>query len=124
MDDIIHIPGVGTGVGLKYDSDKPDYSLLSSVAIDELAKVLTFGKVKYSAHNWRKGITASRLLAAALRHVFSYLRGETYDPETGLSHMAHAMCCCMFIIELKITSPEFDDRFPVSLIETTSKETP
>jgi hypothetical protein len=101
--------------GVKYDGGKPDYSLLSSLAIDELAKVLTFGKKKYAAHNWRKGIVISRLIAAALRHLFALLRGETYDPETGLQHAAHAMCCCMFIIEtLAAMDKAFDDRYVVA----------
>lgn len=104
-----------TKAGLKYDSDKPDMSLLSSVAIEELAKVLSFGKEKYAAHNWRKGISTSRLVGAALRHLFSYLKGESVDPETGLSHVAHAMCCCMFIIELNLTHPKLDDRHVVEV---------
>lgn len=103
--------------GLKYDQDKPDYSLLSSYAIDELAKVLTFGKYKYAAHNWRKGLSRSRLLAACMRHIFAYLRGENKDPETGLSHLSHAMCCLMFAVELSVTMPETDDRFVVTLPE-------
>lgn len=104
-------------VSLKYDSDKPDMSLLSGYSMYEVAKVLTFGKAKYAAHNWRKGISSSRLLAAALRHMFSYLAGEDLDPETGLSHISHAMCCCMFIIELHHTMPESDDRYPTNSTE-------
>lgn len=100
-------------VGVKFDADKPDMSLLSSVALVELTKVLDFGAKKYAPHNWRKGIVTTRLLAACLRHTFAYLRGESVDPETGLSHMAHAMCCCMFILELSLTKPEFDDRHVV-----------
>lgn len=100
-----------SAAGIKFDTDKPDMSLLSTLAITELAKVLSFGKVKYAAHNWRKGITTSRLIAAMLRHIFAYLGGENKDPETGLSHMAHAMCCCMFILELAVIRPELDDRF-------------
>lgn len=110
--------------GMKYDSDKPDMSLLSSVAIDELSKVLSFGKKKYAAHNWRKGITTSRLVAAALRHTFLFLKGETYDPETGLHHMAHTMCCCMFIIELNVTHKHLDDRFTVVPVVTEVQHQP
>lgn len=98
-------------VGLKFDGEKPDMSLLSSIAIAKVAAVMTYGKTKYSAHNWRGGIVYSRLLAAALRHVFSYLGGESKDPETGLSHLAHAMCCLMMVLEFEETSPELDDRF-------------
>jgi hypothetical protein len=38
-------------VGIKFDSEKPDYSLLPPHALDELVKVLTMGKVKYSREN-------------------------------------------------------------------------
>ena len=101
---------VDSDVGLKYDEHKPDMSLLSAYAMYELSKVLSFGATKYAPHNWRKGIARSRLIAAALRHLFSYLAGQDKDPETGLSHLAHAMCCCMFAIELHVTKPETDDR--------------
>lgn len=97
--------------GVKYDSGKPDMSLLSTVALVELTRVLDFGAKKYAPNNWRKGIHQTRLLAAALRHIFAYLGGESDDPETGLCHIAHAMCCCMFILESRVLTPEFDDRY-------------
>lgn len=96
--------------GLKYDGDKPRMDLLDPHAIEQLAKVLTFGATKYAAHNWRQGLHKSRLIAAGLRHLFAYLRGEDTDPETGLSHAAHAMCCCMFLLGLE-HRPELDDRW-------------
>lgn len=108
--------------GVKYDSDKPNMSLLSSIAITELTKVLDFGAKKYSSHNWRKGISSTRLIAAALRHLFAYLGGETCDPETGLNHVAHAMCCCMFLLELVVTHPKLDDRFVVQEAEIPSNK--
>lgn len=102
----------GSGA-MKFDSDKPRYDLIDSEAIDELAKVLTFGAKKYEAHNWRRGINITRLCAALLRHIFSFLRGESNDPETGLSHVAHAMCCCMFILWTMKHKPDMDDRYRV-----------
>jgi len=62
------------------------------------------------AHNWRKGIEITRLIGAALRHLFAFLRGEDNDPESGLSHIAHCSCCLMFISEIHRTKPELDDR--------------
>lgn len=97
--------------GIKHDQDKPDMSLLSSIALTEVAKVMTFGKRKYSAHNWRGGFVWSRPLAACLRHVFAFLGGEDKDPETGLSHLAHAICCLMFVLEFEKTRPDLDDRY-------------
>ena len=96
--------------GVKHDQDKPRMALIDPTAMTELAKVLTFGAQKYAAHNWRKGLHKSRLLGAALRHLFAYLGGEDKDPETGLSHAAHAMCCCMFLLGLE-HRPELDDRY-------------
>lgn len=102
---------MSTGTGIKHDQDKPDMSLLSSIALTEVAKVMTFGKKKYAAHNWRGGFLWSRPLAAAIRHIFSFLGGENNDPETGLSHLAHAICCLMFVLEFVFTKPELDDRY-------------
>ena len=95
---------------LKYDQGKPRMELLDPYAIDQLAHVLSFGAQKYADHNWRKGLSKTRLLAAALRHLFAYLGGEDKDSETDLSHVAHAMCCCMFIIGLE-NRPDLDDRY-------------
>lgn len=105
--------------GVKFDQDKPRMDLLDAHAIEQLALVLSFGAKKYAAHNWRKGLSKSRLIAAALRHIFAYLRGENNDPESGLSHVAHAMCCCMFLLGLE-HRPDLDDRY-IELQETTTK---
>ena len=95
--------------GMKFDSDKIRMDLLDSYAIEQLSAVLTFGAKKYAPNNWRKGIPKSRLIAALLRHTFAYLRGEDIDEESGLSHIAHAMCCCMFILGLEWRA-DLDDR--------------
>lgn len=96
--------------GVKFDNGKPRMDLLDSYAVEQLSLVLAFGAEKYAAHNWRKGISKTRLIAAALRHLFAYLRGEDKDLETGLSHAAHAMCCCMFLLGLEHRA-DFDDRW-------------
>lgn len=97
--------------GVKYDQEKPDMSLLPSKALVEVARVLTFGSKKYSAHNWRKGYQWSRLIAAAMRHLTAYNDGEDRDPESGISHLAHAASCLMMLLEWEKTHPEFDDRY-------------
>lgn len=97
--------------GMKHDQDKPDMSLLSNIALVKVAQVMTFGKRKYSANNWRGGFAWSRPLAAAARHLYAYIGGEDKDPETGLSHLAHAICCLMFILEFEDTHKNLDDRY-------------
>lgn len=100
-----------TKVGVKHDQEKPDMSLLSSIGLFKVAQVMTHGKKKYSANNWRQGLAYTRLLAASLRHIFQYLGGESKDPETGISHLAHAVCGLLMILEFEDTKPELDDRY-------------
>lgn len=99
----------GPAGGAKFDAEKPPLDLLDATALLEVGRVLGFGAKKYAAHNWRKGISRERLLAAALRHLFASMSGERKDPETGLSHLAHAMCCLMFALHFELTNSEVPD---------------
>lgn len=85
---------------IKHDSGKANWSLMPWEAVEEINKVLEFGANKYAAHNWQQGegFRYTRVLNSLLRHVFSYMRGEDLDPESGLSHMAHAGCNVLFIL--------------------------
>lgn len=97
--------------GLKHDSGKPRVDLLDPLWLLAVARVLGFGAEKYEAHNWRKGIAQSRLLAAAMRHLLAYNSGEDTDQESGLPHLAHASCCLMFLTNMAATRPDTDDRW-------------
>ncbi len=97
--------------GKKFDQDKPHMAHLSPIAMKKIAQVMTFGAKKYDANNWRKGIVYTRLISASLRHIFAYLGRESLDPETGISHLAHASCCLMMVLEFEETMPEMDDRY-------------
>lgn len=97
--------------GIKYDTGKPRMDLLDPYAIETLAAVLTLGAEKYNPHNYRNGISYSRLTASLLRHVFAFLRGQDTDPETGYSHIAHAMANCMFLLWMTKHKPDQDDRW-------------
>lgn len=97
--------------GVKFDGEKPRMDLLDPLALEGLAKVLTFGAQKYAAHNWRKGIANTRLIAAMLRHLFAIMRGEDLDPESGLPHIDHVGCCWMFLSNNMKVRPEMDDRW-------------
>lgn len=97
--------------GVKHDQDKPRMDLLDPEALEGVARVLSFGARKYAEHNWRKGLAISRLLGAALRHIFAHLRGEDLDPESGLMHLDHAACCLMFAQWTARNRPELDDRW-------------
>jgi len=98
-------------VAVKHDSDKPPMNLLTREALEQTAMVMAFGKEKYAAHNWRGGFAWSRPLSAAMRHIMAFNDGEDKDPESGLSHLAHAACCIMFLLEFEKTHKHLDDRF-------------
>jgi len=86
--------------GVKYDKEKPDYSLIPPSALEDMVKVLTFGAEKYDRHNWKKlDNLEDRYFAAAQRHLWAVMRGETHDPESGEHHYAHALCCIMYLLE-------------------------
>ncbi len=95
----------------KHDQEKIPLELLSPIALDMIAEVMAFGAKKYAAHNWRRGMSWSRLLGASLRHILAYLGGEDKDPESGLSHLAHAGCCIMFLLEYIAKGLGKDDRY-------------
>ena len=98
-------------VGVKHDTDKLPLDLLDPLALEGLAAVLQFGAKKYAAHNWRGGLSYSRLIAALLRHTFALLRGEDTDKESGLPHIDHVGCCWMFLSNAMKTRKDLDDRY-------------
>lgn len=86
--------------GLKLDDDKPRYDLLPSFALEEVANVLTFGANKYGADNWRDVESPNRrYIAAAMRHIEAYRKGDNIDLESGLCHLSHAITSLMFVQE-------------------------
>lgn len=111
--------GVGTGTGAapaaepaagkKHDAEKPPLDLLDATALLEVGRVLEFGAKKYAPNNWRGGISRERLIAATLRHTLAAASGERNDPETGLSHLAHAMCELMFALHFEVKGTEVSD---------------
>ncbi len=97
--------------GLKYDTGKAPLSLIPHEAQLAEAKVLAFGANKYECHNWRGGFAWSRLLDATLRHLLAFQSGEDNDPESGLSHIAHARCCTGFLLAHIESELGDDDRY-------------
>ena len=70
--------------GRKFDGEKPRMYLLPPKAIQEVAKVLTFGAQKYDEDNWKKlDNLQNRYTGASLRHIFAIMEGEELDEETG-----------------------------------------
>lgn len=103
---------------VKHDTGKADWSLMPWEAVEEINKVLAFGRNKYneknkkgpSSWNWAKGTGLGRLrvLNAVFRHLFAYARGEKFDPESNLSHLSHAACGLLFMIYYNT----YPDKYP------------
>lgn len=106
---------VTPAVAVKHDSGKTDWSLMPWEAVEEINKVLEFGASKYAAHNWTEGegFRYTRVLSSLFRHLFAWSRGEDCDPESGLSHLAHAGCNVIFLLYYNRYKERYsnDDRF-------------
>lgn len=80
--------------GAKLDAGKNRMGLVLAgfaKALMEMCKVGTFGANKYTPEGWKSvPEPKERYMNALMRHVFAYMHGEIKDPETGLSHLAHA----------------------------------
>ncbi len=96
--------------GTKHDDGKYDPTYLSVEMIELVSRVRAFGAKKYSRSNWKKGFKVTRSLAASLRHIIAFMNGEDNDPESGLSHLGHAICGLEHAIYDLKHHPENDDR--------------
>lgn len=85
--------------GQKHDDGKIDWTLLPWVELEQVALVMMHGMKKYNRDNWKKVKNArQRYRAALLRHVTAYEKGFVIDGESNLHHLAHAVCCCLFLM--------------------------
>jgi hypothetical protein len=89
-----------------------------------MARAFGFGARKYDAFNFESGLSARRLLAAALRHIEAVLDGEEQDTEvykdaetgagfsSGAHHLGHAMASCAMYLRCRELGTLTDDRTP------------
>ena len=90
---------------VKNDSSKVNLAILNdtSKALEEVAKVMEYGANKYSRMNWSKVDNTERYIAATYRHLMlGYTQGEKLDDESNLSHLAHAVCSLLFLLEIEL----------------------
>lgn len=98
------------GTGARYNDNKPDYSLIPFCTMEDEARVWQYGKQKYAAWNWAKGMDWSIPFACMMRHMAAWQRGEHLDKESGLPHLAHAMCNLRMLTLYSKIYVEGDDR--------------
>lgn len=88
--------------GVKFDGGKARWSLLPWEAVKQVVDVLTYGAQKYAPDNWRKVPEwKDRYDSALERHLVAWRMGEWLDPETKLPHLAHALCCGLFLLAME-----------------------
>lgn len=86
-------------VGMKLDNKKPRWSLLPRGSVLQIIEALEFGAAKYEENNWQHVDNArQRYYDALMRHMEAWWSGEKRDVESGLSHLAHAGCCLVFLM--------------------------
>lgn len=91
---------------VKADSGKLQWSLLPFEELKDVVRVLMLGAKKYTPDNWKKCDDVTRYKDALMRHVISYVSGDTTDEESQLSHLAHAVCNCLFLMYFDNTKKE------------------
>ena len=86
---------------MKDTKGKAKWDLLPWDLVEQTVDVLTFGADKYAPEAWRQETKSDDYFAALMRHIVAYRKGEIIDPESGKTHLAHAMCNLIFIHELE-----------------------
>lgn len=90
---------VKPSLGVKFDRNKPMWSLVPPGPMEEVVEVLTYGANKYSPDNWQHvDDPDTRYFNAAMRHIWAWRQGEQFDAESHKSHLAHAVCCLLFLL--------------------------
>lgn len=100
--------------GVKYDSDKIQYSLIPPYALESVAKNLTAGLKKYPGRdNWKLVDNAKeRYLDALYRHLEAHRKGEFIDSESSVENMPHlaaVIANAMFLLEFEL-NPELKNK--------------
>lgn len=85
---------------IKDDKSPLQHLLLEHV--DEMCRVFAHAEQKYPRQengepNYFLGHSYFDLLAAIMRHTLAAIGGQSHDPETGFSHIAHIMCNCAML---------------------------
>lgn len=97
---------------LRYNEGKREWSLVDFESLEPMVEVLEFGAKKYAPHNWKKGLSTTKILESMLRHVFELLQNKDLDEESKLPIIGHVMCNAMFYAYMvKHKKDEWDDRF-------------
>lgn len=102
------------------------YEALGEAGWAECAQVFDYGRNKYKAWNWAKGMPWSVPIGCAARHLLAMMGvagfaqqpgvPEELDPESGLPHRGHVFCNIVMLQTYVQSYPEGDDRAPLGYL--------
>lgn len=95
---------------IKHDQGKAELSILPVEGLKYEAAALTYGKGKYGKGNFKLGMEYSRLIDAALRHIYAYAGKEDLDNESNIHHLGHAKATLAMLIYMIEHNVGQDDR--------------
>jgi len=100
----------------RFNEGKIRYDLIAPWSLEQLARVYTYGTIKYDDDNWWKGLKwKAEVFGCITRHIWKWMRGEKCDDESGLHHLAHAAWNCFTLMEYERCGIGIDDRCPYVL---------
>lgn len=97
--------------GYKLDNGKAPMTLFPYEALEGATQALKYGIEKYGKYNFTEGIEISRLLDAASRHLYQYVWVNKQDPETGLSHLDHALASLAMAKWMEVNRKELTELY-------------
>jgi Domain of unknown function (DUF5664) len=89
---------------------RPQLGTIDPQALLQLAAVGGMGAEKYERYNFLKGYDWSLAFDAMMRHALLFWDREDNDPESGLSHMAHAAFMALVLVSFAKRGLGTDDR--------------
>jgi len=114
--------------GKKFDTGKPDLSLIPYEVLEECAYVLMHGARVYGRYNWQNGLSYTRLSSAGDRHHKKFMdklekldiepnckgcRKPPCDKHSHRHHLAATIVNFMFLLSYELNNQKhLDDRRP------------
>ena len=106
-------PFAGENPKDRISAGKPALHLIPPAAEIAEAVVMALGAKKYGPYNWRSAsVRGTVYISAARRHLAQWMDGQDDDPESGVSHLAHARACLGILLDAIATGHLVDDRPP------------
>lgn len=108
-------------MSIKDKSGKISHRLIPPSLNKAVAEVLTFGAKKYKPYSWRY-VPPEDYLDALLRHIQAAREGDKTDSESGMLHIAHALCNLTFLLDMQLRSEENILNFEQQIVRDAENE--